>query len=283
MPTLVNFAYTGAAVEVVVPAGVEGAVLTCVGARGGGANNTQYGMGASIQARIEDLMPGESLFVIVGGVPPSSYVGGYPDGGNVIPQGGTIYVGMAGGGSTAICRGSTSDYDRILVGGAGGGRSPRSGYQKGGNGGHPEGARGNNFGGYGGTQSAGGSNGGSFGQGGSGIGSGTRTGGGGGGGWYGGGGGVATSGNNPPGGGGSSYYEPSLTLISAQTNAEANNEGNGSASILWDDPVNIADIQAGPATVEAVGGVSVVPGIIRPRRELVWVHGLNGTRRVVLD
>lgn len=283
MPTVHNFSYTGGVQTIVVPAGVEGANLICVGARGNGSANTNRGQGALIEARIEDLIPGETLYVIVGGAPPSTYVGGYPDGGNVGTS--DVYRGGAGGGSTSIGRNSSADADRILVGGAGGGRSPRLTYAKGGNGGYPTGGTGGGGGGgTGGTQVAGGAITfpGSFGQGGSSPNTGsTRSGGGGGGGWYGGGAGANGSGSNPAGGGGSSYYAPTLTLINAEDNTTASNDGNGSATITFDDPQNIGFANLGPLTATGTG-TSLIPRRNVPRREYIWVYGLDGDMKAVI-
>lgn len=280
MPTLHTFNYTGGVQTLVVPAGVEGAILRCVGARGNGADASQYGMGAEVIARIEDLVPGETLYIVVGGMPPSNYVGGYPDGGSVGTS--DVYRGLAGGGSTSIGRTSSADANRIIVGGAGGGRSPRSTYQKGGDGGHPVGGNGGGGGaGTGGTQSAGGSvtYPGSFGQGGSSPNTGaTRSGGGGGGGWYGGGAGANGSSSNPAGGGGSSYYG-TLDLISAE--ATGTNTGHGVAQITLDDPQSRIEIP-GELSVE-VAAQSTVKNWKYPRAFLVWVHGIDGTRRNVID
>lgn len=289
MPTEVDFAYTGAAQTIAVPAGVESATLEVWGASGmdGAAAG---GMGAHVVATISGLTPGEILYIYVGQAGQAAFVGGWNGGGNGM-LGIANYNGNAGGGATDIRRFSNSVFDRILIGGGGGGAANRS-EVAGGNGGYPTGGISGSAV-AGGTQSGPGTNlspihgaqqvSGSLAQGantpGS-SGSGRKIGGGGGGLW-GGNSGNGGSSFNIGGGGGSSYYDPSLTDVTAE--ASGTWDGNGKAKITWPDPQVLSFIDLGGMEVSGVGGITRTKPWDRPVRHSVWVHGLNGVRRVVLD
>lgn len=212
--------------------------IDVIGARGGTGSYNSPGNGGRMTGTIS-LEAGEILYIIVGQTA-NNASGGWGGGG----QG-----GQGGGGASDVRRSAATLSDRIIVGGGGGGDSSYSGNdanaQNGGFGGYPNGGSSGYFttpsgygiyGGYGASQSSGGSGGdsnggaGSFGQGGNGA---SGVGGGGGGGYYGGGGGgYWTPGANTasPGGGGSSYYNQSL--FSSVTNTSGyNSSGNGSITI----------------------------------------------------
>lgn len=280
MPTVVDFAYTGAMQSVVVPSGVESAVLEVWGASGqdGAAAG---GMGAYVQATIEGLTPGETLYVFVGGAG-AGVVGGYNGGGNGM-TGTANYTGGGGGGATDIRRGGSTLADRIIVAGGGGGAAYRTA-NAGGSGGYPTGGTGGG-GILGGTQVGPGISStlsqntepaiGELGAGGDCFGGGTRKIGGGGGGLYGGNSGNGGSSFNSGGGGGSSYYDPGLTSVTATSSAASSWDGHGKATITFADPSNIGAVDLGPLTATATAAVSRTRRR-RPRREYLWVRDLSG-------
>lgn len=277
MPTVVDFAYTGAEQSVAVPAGVTGAVLEVWGAQGG-TNSGTGGPGGYVTARIDALVPGEVLYVYVGQQAPS-YPGGWNGGGSG-QQGIVNRGGMGGGGGTDIRRGGNTLNDRIIVGGGGGGGRTRDG-GNGGAGGYPDGASSGSVDGGGqagpgtagisgqvlGTFGVGGSTGGSPGD--------NRKSGGGGGGWWGGNSYPNASTNYFAGGGGSSYYDPELTDVTAE--AVGTWTGNGKARITFDDPVPTADLDLGALSVAVVGAVATV-NARPPRRVYLFAHDLTGAR-----
>lgn len=226
----VTFAYTGAFVDWVVPAGVHSIDIDMAGAQGSGSSYIG-GKGGRLQCTLA-ASPGDVLRVRVGGQ--NAYNGGGAPG---VAIGGS---GANGGGATDIRLNGNSLSDRILVAGGGGGGG---GGATGGAGGGTTGGGGTNgadgHGGSGGTPSAGGAGGtghgsyndgaagtsGSGGAGGNGTGSG---GGGGGGGWYGGGGGEAGGGTgNRAGGGGGGSSRADTTYASSITHTQAYQAVNG--------------------------------------------------------
>jgi len=293
MPTVHDFAYTGAGQSVVVPAGVTEATLEVWGASGGtgAGQNKPGGAGAYLSIDITALTPGETLYVYVGQLGPdaASHANAYNGGG----KGHDDYRdGGSGGGATDIRRGGTALADRIAIGGGGGGGSGMryAGDGDGGAGGYPNGATGlGGTPGGGGTQSAGGAAGyagtaGSLGQGA--IGGVTSTfqnnsGGGGGGGLYGGGmAGASYSGAG--GGGGSSYYDTgdvTVTLNSAE--AAGTWTGNGKARITFADVATLGTVDLGAADVTAAL-YATASRQRRPRIEHIWLHDLTGERVGVL-
>ncbi len=218
--------------------------LECWGAQGGSVTSyypSTGGYGGYARGSMS-LTAGQTLYIYVGGKgadrpgnhPYSSctYVAGGFNGGGANRSAGN---GSPGGGASDIRVGSTSLYNRVIVGagGAGCGWQSTAGGAGGGTTGNT-GASCSGTGGRGGTQSAGGAAGtasgscgitsGSFGLGGNGSGS-SAGGGGGGGGWYGGGGGGYCNG----GGGGSSY----TTGLSSATTSTGVRSGNGQVIISW--------------------------------------------------
>lgn len=282
MPTIHDFAYTGAPQSLVIPAGVESAVLEVWGAAGGSdGGNGAYVKGTTV------LTPGETLWVYVG-QRGFSYGGGWNGGGNGNP-GTASYHGSGGGGATDIRRGGTTLTDRIIVGGGGGGGGMRSN-QIGGAGGYPTGGAGGGLLDSGGTQSGPGPGTnrsqqnppatGTFGLGGSNFGGGTRKIGGGGGGWWGGNSGNGGSSWNYGGGGGSSYYDPALTSVTAEASGTWS-AADGKATITLADPVSIGVANLGPLTATGTG-VPRNPRRGVPRREYLWVYGLDGEMKAVI-
>lgn len=159
--------------------------------------------------------------------------GGYNGGGKGVDNSPSAGSTGSGGGATDMRTTNpsgdpTDDYGnagRILVAGGGGGGTGNS-PAEGGAGGYPEGGNSpiyNGGRGYGGTQSSGGSYGGSFGQGGTNE-QNTGWNGGGGGGWYGGG---AHNTQHGGGGGGSSYSSSDFTVVSRTSNSSSSHIGAG--------------------------------------------------------
>lgn len=238
-PTPTVFAYTGAMQSFVVPAGVSSITVTADGASGGDGWNVDVdtplgtgGLGGRVVATLA-VTPGETLYLFVGGaggdatatVPGAAGWNGGGAGGPS-PYG---YSGGGGGGASDIRRGGTALGDRILVAGGGGSGSGwcTSGDGDGGAGGGLSGASGLSCVGIavgtGGTQSAGGTLGGSLGTGGTYPGS-TQAASAGGGGYYGGG---ASHGSG--GGGGSSFAAPTATAV---THAPGVVDGNGTITLV---------------------------------------------------
>lgn len=238
----VTFSYTGAPQIYVVPQGcITSVTIDAYGAEGGGNSVSPGGMGGHTQATIPAI-PGETLYVYVGGTGDVFGVAGYNGGGTGI-GGSPTNPGSGGGGASDVRKGGSTLNDRWVVAGGGGGGMENGGPATGGAGGGLVGgtanAGGNPWGcsnlvlATGGTQSAGGLGGtsvscawngfnGTFGQGGNSYNNYRSAGGGGG--WYGGGG----AHNGTSGAGGSSYAHPSATNV---THTQGTWVGNGQVVI----------------------------------------------------
>jgi hypothetical protein len=204
--TTQTFNYTGAQQSFMVPAGVNSIAIKAWGAQGWSGSNAG-GPGGYAEGNLA-VSPGQTVYIYVGGqgtlanggddVPSGA---GWNGGGHGLNTGGASTSG-GGGGASDVRLGGTALSDRKIVAGGGGGsnNNPNS---AGGDGGGETGETGHGiYGpGTGGSQVAGGTNGGAFGQGGNATSGMTPWIGGGGGGYYGGG----TSLAHGPGGGGSSY------------------------------------------------------------------------------
>lgn len=150
----------------VVPAGVNSATFTVVGARGGNSASSDGGGGGLVTATLA-LTPGESLRITVGGAGADTpaVAGGFNGGGLagsqtcVIPPSTRSCRGGGGGGASDVRRGGTAFTDRILVAGGGGGAGGRSADGCSGEGCVPATARGGGDGGDGGSPGFNGSNG----------------------------------------------------------------------------------------------------------------------------
>jgi len=225
-----TFNYTGAQQTFVVPAGVNTITIEAWGASGW-SGDVSGGLGGYATGDLS-VTPGETLYIYVGGqgtVANGNFIragGGFNGGGDGQSNGSSDSVG-GGGGASDVRQGGTALTDRVLVAGGGGGSTNND--TVGGNGG---GLTGSNGGqccagslATGGTQSAGGSIGGSFGQGGSPTDAMTPWNGGGGGGWYGGGVSDAHSG----GAGGSSYIDG----VNAGSTTGGIRSGNGMVMLSW--------------------------------------------------
>ena len=242
----VNFVYTGAVQTWIVPACVYNVTITAAGAKGGGSNG---GNGAVITG-IVAVTPGQTLNIYCGGMGiQGNNSGGWNGGGTgwASTNGNTSYSSWGGGGASDVRIGGTALANRVIVGGAGGGRSGGSSPVCGGASTCNNGAAGCNTygqGGQGGSQFAGGAGGtpwagtppggspGSLGNGGNAGVWQTASGGGGGGGRYGGGGGGndgCCTGANGGGGGGAG----SSLLPAGGTCLAANNTGNGYVNITY--------------------------------------------------
>lgn len=236
-----TFEYTGAAQTWTVPTGVTSATFDIYGAAGYGPQPPQFrgGKGGRATATLS-VTPGQVLEINVGGAGIAGVNGGGFNGG-----GGGFYGG-GGGGGTDVRIGGTALTDRALVaggGGAGGGCSAGPA-TVGGDGGGLVGGDGFNGGcqsiyvpGTGGTQVAGGSVGGTAGQGGS-------SGFGGGGGYFGGGGGPTSA------GGGGSGYGPSGVIFETGVR-----DGNGLVTItpFYDLGISLSGTGTGRVTSSPAG------------------------------
>lgn len=256
----VTFNYTGAVQTWTVPPCVYTINVIVAGAKGGGANG---GNGARITANIA-VTPGQILNIYCGGMGTSgNNSGGWNGGGtgHASTNGNAAYNSWGGGGASDIRIGGTALANRVIVAGAGGGRSGGSSPVCGGAANCNNGAPGCNTygqGGQGGTQVAGGAGGtpwagtppggspGTLGNGGqAGVWQ-TASGGGGGGGFYGGGGGGndgCCTGANGGGGGGAGS-----SLVPAGGTCLANNNNNhGYVTINYQaGGINISASNTGP-------------------------------------
>ncbi len=228
-----TFNYTGAPQTYTVPAGVNSISIEAWGASGWTGSNPG-GDGGYTYGELS-VTPGQDLYIYVGGQGTASIGAnnpmgaGWNGGGDGQNNGSSNVVGGGGGASdvrtdlNANPMDPTSLGTRVIVAGGGGGSTNNSGAY-GGDGGGAVGQDGGQTVSYpygtGGTQSAGGAAGGSFGQGGDAIPfTHTPWNGAGGGGWYGG--GVSTA--HCGGGGGSSY----IGGVTAGTMTQGVNTGDG--------------------------------------------------------
>lgn len=217
---------------------------------GGGSATYAGGAGGYVEG-VLNVGTYKTFTIVVGGAGTSTYSGttvstpggtayyttaGFNGGGRGVSNATTANWTGAGGGATDLRLNFTTvtDYtnaNRILVAGGGGGATA-NGNCYGGAGGYPNGSPGQGYGGAdGGTQSAGGSVGGTFGKGGENINN-TGWNGGGGGGWYGGG---AQKTQHGGGAGGSSYYDSTkITSFSHGTGSAAATGGSATLTILTD-------------------------------------------------
>lgn len=234
------FEFSGEPVEFVVPAFINDVHIEVWGAEGGttviaqqscGGNPDTGGLGGFAEGDLS-VVPGESLFVFVGGAGGDSSMPGYNGGATSCPD---LNSCTSGGGASDVRRGGVDLDDRVIVGGGGGGAEYSCGGEGGGGGGGLIGDPGTGSdneasNGAGGTQVAGGVGGfgasnGEFGIGGNGSPDQIGHASGGGGGYWGGGGG----GTDGSAGGGSSYIDGvDNGLTTANQRA-----GNGTVIISW--------------------------------------------------
>ena len=221
-----SMAFTGAEQTLLTADASTEYLFTLYGAAGGTGINNNGGSGGWAEGS-KTFNAGTTLYVYVGGQGDAAGVadtgsantrtGGFNGGGR-----GTR-GGSGGGGATDIRTTSGDLSTRIIAAGGGGGCGYNSCEDAGGDGGGLTGDNSHPHSGYptasGGTQTAGGSLGGSFGQGGDNVQDNDE--GGGGGGWYGGG---ACGTANCPAGGGSSYYDG---MDGDQSTTTGGNSGNG--------------------------------------------------------
>ena len=218
-----TFTYTGAPQTWIVPEHVASATIDAYGAEGGGsACGDEGGLGGHAIATVS-VVPGNTLYVMVGGMGtdfdcnggPSYSAGGYNGGGEVNGP------GPSGGGASDI-RSDLADLgSRLVVAGGGGGLGGAGGGLTGGDGLCCDSGPPGLYGGTGGSQATGGTPGGAFGYGGAGgfaLGES-----GGGGGWYGGGSGLLG------GAGGGSGHGPPGTVFETGVRA-----GNGLVTIAYE-------------------------------------------------
>ena len=115
----------------VVPAGVDEAAFTVVGAAGGNAGDRPGGRGGGVTATL-DVIPGTTYALRVGGKGTNDTDrpgtrGGYNGGGH--GGGGSDPGGGGGGGASDVRTAPYSTADRVLVGGGGGGAGSMITYQ----------------------------------------------------------------------------------------------------------------------------------------------------------
>ncbi len=266
-----TFAFTGAQQIYTVPNGACKVTIECRGARGANSSTSQGANGGTVTAEM-NVIPGQQLFVYVGGM------NGYNGGGAGHSGGGN------GGGATDVRVGGTTLNDRVIVAGGGGGAGATNPNAPGGTGGG--GTVGSNYAGGGGGIGAnlqgppvGGANGGLNGGAG-GVGNGGNNGGAGGGGGLNSGGafgvnsgfangnagtlgvGGAGGGSTGPGGGGGGYYGGGGA--SGGQNSNAGGGGGSSWSGTLANPVFTAGNNAADGlviiTVIANGNVTVMGG-----------------------
>ena len=163
----VSFNYNGGMQQWTVPAGVTSITVDARGASGGDHSYGNGGYGGKTVATIP-VVPGQTLYVFVGGSPGwGGMNGGYNGGGQGYNYGTASRNAMAGGGASDVRLGGTALSDRkVVAGGGGGAGSYRYGYcynNHGGAGGNTTGQNGNYCGyytptycGQGGTQANGG-------------------------------------------------------------------------------------------------------------------------------
>jgi hypothetical protein len=300
-----TFTYTGAMQSWVVPINTSAIVVDVLGAQGG-TYNSSYGTGGNggrVQAMVS-VTPGQTLYFYVGqqGSYYSSYTGTAPFNGGGM-GGWSSYYGGCGGGASDIRSVSGSLTSRLVVAGGGGGGNSYSGYT-GGNGGAGGGLTGGNgttgytsypaYVGYGGSQTAGGAGGTTYGGPGI-LGVGGNAyyasgGGGGGGGYYGGGGAYAYS----AGGGGSSWTS---SACSAVNHTQGYTTGNGQIIISWNTiqcassrtpltltvnpPANPVNVTATPQTITC-GGYSNLNAIATNGIIRWWSASTGGNFRFIL-
>ena len=197
---IINCPYSGTVKNLTLKSGIY--KLETWGAQGGYRSSSSYGGNGGYSVGTIELSSETNLYLRTGG---SGNTGGTAEGFN---GGGSRTSYAGGGGGSDIRIGTDSLYARVIVAGGGGscGASSKNGMYGGGTtGGTATQSWGS--GGGGGTQTAGGANSGTFGQGGTGLYRSSGYGGAGGGGWYGGGGVYPDgSGDDDRGGGGGSGY-----------------------------------------------------------------------------
>jgi len=295
-PVVQNFSFTGSLQTWTVPAGVSSVTVTLNGAKGGDNSTMGTNNGGGLGGRVTALMqvtPGEVLNIYVGGTT-TTWQGGWNGGGNANTS---WNFTRGGGGATDIRIGGTALSNRVIVaGGGGGGGYNCTSNNRGGHGGNLTGENGyecnNNTGtcypGRGGSQTAGGLNGGCCnspsGHGQLGIGGNGGVcgeyGGGGGGGYFGGGGGYFGG-----GGGGSSWTN--TVRCSNVTHTQGVQNSAGSVSISYQLPVcqstvvpvivNVGPL-AGPVvsdtTVACGSGVTILAG--STAQQVTWWDAPTG-------
>lgn len=245
----ITFNYTGAQQTFVVPAGVTTVHIDAQGAAGWSGPSNAGGLGGSASGNLS-VTPGETLYVYVGGQGTAAIGvdvpmgGGFNGGGNGMNNSVSPNVVGGGGGASDIRKGGTALANRVLVAGGGGGATENGGEVGGAGGGLVGGSGGNGStccGGTlatGGSQVAGGANGGALGQGANATVGLTPWIGGGGGGYYGGG----ISDQHQAGGGGSSY----LGGVTGGSTTAGVRSGNGVVVITYAD-------RASPVAVPTLG------------------------------
>lgn len=119
LPTTYSFQYTGAIQQFVVPNRVTSIQVNAIGAKGGtGARGQAGGAGANITTNL-NVIPGQILYVVVGGFPGQSTTPKYGFGGS--GGSGTNYGGAGGGLSGVFTTSSPAVANALVIAGGGGG------------------------------------------------------------------------------------------------------------------------------------------------------------------
>lgn len=120
--TTINFNYTGAQQNWVVPSGVTSVFIEVWGAQGNPNNqgNVAGGLGGYANGDLA-VTPGQVLYIYVGGGWDGGVMGGYNGGGNAGTSNCAAAQGGGGGGASDVRQGGNATGDRKIVAGGGGG------------------------------------------------------------------------------------------------------------------------------------------------------------------
>lgn len=119
LPTTYSYNYTGAIQKFIVPNRVTSIQVTSIGAKGGtGGRGQAGGAGANITTTL-NVIPGQILYVVVGGFPGQSTTPKYGFGGS--GGSGTNYGGAGGGLSGIFTSSSPAIANALVIAGGGGG------------------------------------------------------------------------------------------------------------------------------------------------------------------
>jgi hypothetical protein len=119
IPNTYNFTYTGLLQKFIVPNRVTSIQVNAIGAKGGtGARGQIGGSGANITTTL-NVIPGQTLYIVVGGFPGQSATSKYGFGGN--GGSGTNYGGAGGGLSGVFTSETPGKTNALVVAGGGGG------------------------------------------------------------------------------------------------------------------------------------------------------------------
>lgn len=119
IPNTYTYGYTGAIQQFIVPNRVTSIQVNAIGAKGGtGKNGQAGGAGANITTTL-NVVPGQILYIVVGGFPGQSATAKYGFGGN--GGSGTNYGGAGGGLSGIFTSITPANANALVIAGGGGG------------------------------------------------------------------------------------------------------------------------------------------------------------------